>query len=96
MKDLKKITWPALLAMFDPQAHAGLESARRLAGVSHILVYQNRDLSDRQVGNVKALAVGPGRTYKTVEELLGKPCPSNFESCRDFSYYPEAVCEVAL
>ena len=66
---LKKITLEELIAKFDPSVH---EKIRRIAGkegTTHMVLFENVDFSSSRFGACSALAIGPGNTYRTLEEV---------------------------
>lgn len=60
--------------------------------VTHIVQYRNITLDSSQLGTESHLMVGPELTYKTVDELDGKPLgdvPSRFQHPQGFITHQE-------
>ena len=68
---LKEITVEELLKLFDPSVH---DSIRRIAakpGVTDLVVFENLQMDSSRFGDRSAVIVGPGCTYKSLEEIAG-------------------------
>lgn len=87
---LEKITMNQLLEMFAPSVHENLRRMEEREDVTHLVVFTNLDLSSSHRGEQTAMAIGPGCTYKTLDEIkdshLGE-VPSMFQ-------YPTHYAEV--
>lgn len=68
----KFCSWLELLAMFPKEVWVALEELRAREDVSHIVVFENPMLDSSQCGRRTAVAIGPGCTYKTLDEVRGR------------------------
>jgi len=78
-----------LAAMFDPEVHDALRGL--IEGATHIVVYENLDLSSSWCGERTALKVGPGCGVRTLDKAL-RGHLGDLPSQRQ---YPIAYLEVA-
>jgi hypothetical protein len=69
---IREIALEELLARFGPQAQAAIRRMAAREGTERIALFENLDLSSSRCGEVQALAVGPGLTYRDVGELRGR------------------------
>lgn len=69
---LRQMTHEELLKAFDPSCHEGLASALQLPGTDGLIVFENVDLSSSQLGARTAVAYGPERTIKSLDDAKGR------------------------
>ncbi len=66
---LEKITLDALVEMFAPSVQDRIREMAAREDVTHLVVFTNIDMSSSHLGDMTAVIVGPGCTYKTLDEI---------------------------
>lgn len=69
---MKKITKRQLFDLFHPSVHNRIEALLEQDGTIGIVVFENQDPKSLSRGDVTAMAIGPGCTYKTAAECEGR------------------------
>jgi hypothetical protein len=64
----KEITMDELLAQFHPSVHDAIRRAAQLPGTTHLVMFENQLFDSSRFGERSVLAIGPGRSTKTLEE----------------------------
>lgn len=68
---MKEITFERLLKLFDESTHADLRRLAKRPDVSHLVVFENRQLDSSRAGDRTAVIIGPGCSYKTLDAVRG-------------------------
>lgn len=79
---MKKITVEELSEMFDAEEQDKLAGMFFRSDVTAIVVFQNQMMDSSRFGESTAVAIGPGCTYKTLEDIRGRhlgDVPSRFQ-----------------
>jgi len=66
----------------DEGVHWDIQHTLYRDGVDAVVCFENLDMSSNQLGRRTAMAIGPDRTYKTVDAVQGKhlgDVPSRFQ-----------------
>lgn len=88
---LRQMSHEDLLQAFDPDCHASLERTLQLPGTDGLIVFENVDLSSSQIGARTAVAYGPERTIKSLDDAKGRHL-NDLPSQRQYptAYYAKA------
>lgn len=77
---MKQITLYELLQLFDPSVHGAILEAAAKHRSTHVVLFEDLALEHLEPRR-SAMVIGPNNTYKTIEEIEGKPMgatPSQF------------------
>ena len=69
---IKRVDLDTFLAEYDPSVHGKIKRLLRERAVSAVVDFVNVCLDSSQLGARTAVIVGPGCTYKSVEDCEGK------------------------
>ena len=69
---MEKLTFEQFIAKFDKEVHDHLREKFEFADVTHLVLFENIDMSSSQLGRRSAMLVGPSYTYKTLEAVEGQ------------------------
>jgi hypothetical protein len=89
-RTLTRITMENLLSRFDESVHDSLQEMAERDGVTHLVLFENQDLWSSQLGEKTAMAVGPGCTYGTPDEVSGR----HLHDLPSMRQYPVAVVDL--
>lgn len=67
-----RLTRDEFLALFDASVHEALLRTAQQPGTTALVVFENPNLDSRELGERTAMAVGPERTYESVEVCEGR------------------------
>lgn len=69
---MKEITMKELCDMFDKSVHEAIERISKRDDVSHVVVFENQDFCSSEFGKRTAMIIGPGCTYKTLDDIKNR------------------------
>lgn len=69
---MEQLTLGKFVEKFDKRVRGAVRELAQKKGVSHLVLFENQDFTSSQFGARTALAVGPSRTYQTLESVEGQ------------------------
>jgi len=87
---MERLTKEQFMDRFDASVHDKIDAAAVKCGATHLVLYENQDMSSSCLGDRSALCVGPSCTRKTPDECDGQWL-NDLPSQRQ---YAVAYCEV--
>lgn len=69
---MRQLTAQTLLDQFDEEVHDKIREAIKSTQATHIVLFENLDMSSSSLGKRTALCVGPSCTFKSPEDCEGK------------------------
>lgn len=69
---MREVSLKEILDKMDPSVHQQILDGVKVQQATHVVLFENVDMSSSRIGERTVVFVGPKNTYKTPEECEGK------------------------